>query len=53
MELGLDMDEVWEDSGMEDEEEESWVDSETTFSEADMSMTSELDVLAEDGRLLS
>lgn len=47
MDLELDMDEIWEDGGMEDEE--SWADEETTFSEANMSLTSELDALAEDG----
>lgn len=51
MDLGLEIGEIWEDSGMDDGE--SWADEETTYSEADMSLTGELDALAEDGKIFT
>jgi hypothetical protein len=53
MDLDLDLDEIWEDSGLTDGEmdggEGEWADGDTTFSEADMSIGSEVAALAEDG----
>lgn len=52
MDLDVDLDEIWQDSGLTDSEmdgADEWADGETTFSEADMLISGELDALENDG----
>jgi hypothetical protein len=52
MDLDVDLDEIWEDSGLMERDvfvDEEWVEGDTTFSEADMSIGGEVAALIEDG----